>query len=123
MSTPAVMQQCLLEAIMILAYGDESLDETQDRVCAVAGVVGAVEQWERIEPVWVERTNGIPFHANDCDSDHGDYAPNSPWWNYPISCKTCGIAGSAILQSAWLLPRRCGFDKTGGEHSDARTAK
>src|ERR1019366_1162292 len=37
--------------------------------------------------------------------------------------KACGIAGSAILQSAWLLPRRCGFDKTGGEHSDARAAK
>jgi hypothetical protein len=63
------------EAVMILVYGDESLDQTQDRVCAVAGVVGTVEQWDWIESIWVKRTGGTPFHANDCDSDHGDYAP------------------------------------------------
>jgi hypothetical protein len=62
---------------MLLVYGDGSLDETQDRVCAVAGVIGTEEQWEWIEPIWVERTDGISFHANHCDSDQEDYAPKA----------------------------------------------
>ncbi|MGD0631215.1 MAG: hypothetical protein ABR987_17945 [Terracidiphilus sp.] len=58
---------------MIFVYGDESMDEKKERVCAVAAVVGTQEQWEAIEGKWVERSAGIPFHANNCDSDQGDY--------------------------------------------------
>jgi hypothetical protein len=58
---------------MLLVYGDESLDETQSRVCAVAGVIGPKEMWDAFEPKWKERNRGVPFHANDCDSDQGDY--------------------------------------------------
>jgi hypothetical protein len=58
---------------MLLVYGDESLDGTQSRVCAVAGVIGTEEMWRELEPKWVERNKGIPFHAKDCEPAHGDY--------------------------------------------------
>ena len=66
-------------AVMLLVYGDESMDETKQRVCAVAGVGGTEEQWSALEWRLTRRTNGLPFHANDCDSDQGDYT-NRPHW-------------------------------------------
>ena len=60
-------------AVMVLVYGDESMDETQERVCAAAAIVGTEDQWSTLESRWLERTGGIPFHANDCDSDKGVY--------------------------------------------------
>lgn len=62
-----------LSAIMLLVYGDESLDGTQSRVCAVAGVIGTEEMWRDLEPKWIERNRGVPFHAADCEPAHGDY--------------------------------------------------
>lgn len=62
---------------MFLLYGDESLDETQSRVCAVAGLVGTEEAWSALEVKWKTLHGEIPFHGNDCESDHGDYAPKS----------------------------------------------
>lgn len=59
---------------MILVYGDESMDETKERVCAVAGVFGTEEEWKSLESQWASRLGDIPFHAKDCDSDRGDYA-------------------------------------------------
>jgi hypothetical protein len=59
---------------MLTVFGDESADESKQRVFAVAGVVGPTEMWEALEPKWLSRTGGIPFHANDCDSDQGEYA-------------------------------------------------
>jgi hypothetical protein len=58
---------------MLLVYGDESLDGTQSRVCAVAGVIGPEEMWRELEPKWIERNGGTPFHAADCESIHGGY--------------------------------------------------
>jgi hypothetical protein len=66
---------------MLLVYGDESMDETKQRVCAVAGLIGTEEQWSTLEWQWTQRTNGAPFHGNDCDSDHGDYATRPHWEN------------------------------------------
>jgi hypothetical protein len=60
--------------VLLEVYGDESADETKQRVFAVGGVVGTEELWEQIETRWVARTGMIPFHANHCDSDRGDYA-------------------------------------------------
>jgi hypothetical protein len=60
---------------MLLVYGDESMDQTQDRVCAVVGVIGTEEQWDWIEPIWKSITKGVPFHANDCEGNFGDFAP------------------------------------------------
>ena len=68
-----------LVAVMLFVYGDESMDETRQRVCAVAGVGGTDKQWRALERQWPRRTNGLPFHANHCDSDQGDYA-NRPHW-------------------------------------------
>ncbi len=62
---------------MLSCFGDESSDETKQRVFAVAGLIGTDEMWTRLETAWVIRTEGVPFHANDCESDHGDYK-NSP---------------------------------------------
>lgn len=66
---------------MLLVYGDESMDETQQRVCVVAGLIGTEEQWNALEWQWTQRTNGVPFHGNDCDSDQGDYASRPHWEN------------------------------------------
>ncbi len=64
---------------MLFAYGDESSDETKQRVCAVAAVMGTEENWKRLEEKWIGRTGGIPFHAKDCDVNPGRkaYAKNS----------------------------------------------
>jgi hypothetical protein len=58
---------------MILVYCDDSADGKNERVCAVAGVVGTILGWRALEREWLVRTNGIPFHAKDCESDQGDY--------------------------------------------------
>lgn len=60
---------------MFLVYGDESLDETRSRVCAVGGLVGTENAWKDLEDKWKSLHGDIPFHAKDCDSDHGDYKP------------------------------------------------
>ncbi len=58
---------------MIFVYGDDSADEQRQRVCAVAVVIGTEQLWQRFEPQWIDRNNGIPFHARDCESDQGNY--------------------------------------------------
>jgi hypothetical protein len=59
---------------MLCAYGDESSDETKQRVFCVGAVIGAEEQWRWLAEKWRARCDGIPFHANDCDSNQGDFA-------------------------------------------------
>jgi hypothetical protein len=59
--------------VVVLIYGDESADETKERVFAVAGVVGYEEAWASLEEKWRARCGGIPFHANDCESNRGDF--------------------------------------------------
>lgn len=58
---------------MISVYGDESADETRERVFSVAGVVGLEEDWQSLQQKWDERCGGIPFHANDCESNQEDF--------------------------------------------------
>jgi hypothetical protein len=58
---------------MLSVFGDESADETKQRVFAVGGVIGSEQAWLQLEHQWISRTGGIPFHANDCDSDQGDF--------------------------------------------------
>jgi len=48
---------------LLSVFGDESADETTQRVFATPGLAA-----------WLERTGGIPFHAKDCESDQADYA-------------------------------------------------
>lgn len=58
---------------MLTTYGDDSYDEMQSRVCAVAGVLGRRDDWDALEKEWLDRTNGVVFHAVDCESDRGVY--------------------------------------------------
>lgn len=58
---------------MLCVYGDESADETKERVFAVGGVIGREDDWAALEGKWRGRTGGVPFHANDCESDQGDF--------------------------------------------------
>ncbi len=58
---------------MLSCFGDESADDKSEWVFAVAGVLGTEEQWQQLEAKWIDRCGGVPFHASDCDSDHGDY--------------------------------------------------
>ena len=58
---------------MLSVFGDESSDETKQRVFAVGGVIGTEESWKWLEEQWAICIEGTPFHATDCDSDQGDY--------------------------------------------------
>ena len=66
-----------MEGIVLFAYGDESMDETCQRVCAVAGIIGSEEAWSHLESCWVAANDGVPFHAKDCETDQGNYAPKA----------------------------------------------
>jgi len=59
--------------LVIYAYGDDGADEKRERVIAVAVIAGREEWWQNVEDQWVIRSGGIPFHATDCESNHGDY--------------------------------------------------
>jgi hypothetical protein len=61
---------------VIYVYGDDSADEKKERVVAVAVIGGTEETWSVVENKWLARTRGVPFHANDCESDQGDYKNN-----------------------------------------------
>jgi hypothetical protein len=58
---------------VIYVYGDDGADEKAERVRAVSVIAGFDEWWQRVEDDWTVRCGGIPFHAVDCESDHGDY--------------------------------------------------
>jgi hypothetical protein len=58
---------------MLSVFGDESADESKQRVFAVAGVIANEELWGQLEAKWIARTMGVPFHATDCNGDKGDY--------------------------------------------------
>lgn len=59
--------------MILTAFGDDSADESKQRVFAVASVIASEEIWQPLEAAWIERTGGIPFHATDCECDQGDY--------------------------------------------------
>src|SRR6202167_3916711 len=62
---------------MVSVFGDDSQDETKQRVFAVAGVIATEKEWDRLEGEKSARTCGIAFHATDCDSDQGAYINSS----------------------------------------------
>jgi hypothetical protein len=62
-----------MNAVFFL-YGDDSSDEKRERCVSVAVVVGDEGEWRLIEEKWKARLNGIPFHANDVESDQGDFS-------------------------------------------------
>src|ERR1035437_579561 len=116
------------ERIMVLVYGDESMDETSERVCAVAGIAGLESQWKILEEKWVALTGGIPFHAKNCDSDQGDYASTSHQDNKALYrdmttlLAESGVIGVGIAidlmaaRIAFQLPYRAFPDHLGSHH-------
>jgi hypothetical protein len=105
---------------MLLVYGDESMDETKQRVCAVAGIIGTEEQWNALAWKWARRTNGVPFHGNHCESDRGDYLGRPHWENQAlyrdlaILLADSGLAGYG--QSIDLIARKRDFPGIRGHH-------
>ena len=73
-----------LVGLVLFVYGDESMDETQQRVCAVSAIIGTEERWNALEWRWTQRTNGVPFHGKDCESDQGDYLSRPHWENQAL---------------------------------------
>jgi hypothetical protein len=63
-----------IETVMISVFGDESHDERCERVFTVGILLGFPEAWHIVESRWRTRNSGVPFHANNCDSDKGDFA-------------------------------------------------
>jgi hypothetical protein len=59
-------------------YGDDGSDARKERVTAVSVIAGYEDWWQDLEEKWLARCGGGPFHAKDCESDWGDFAPQSP---------------------------------------------
>lgn len=91
-----------LVAFMLSVFGDESADETKQRVFAIAGVIGTEEAWEALESEWIGRNGGTPFHATDCDSDQGDYASRPHDENKRLYCDLATILAKSGL-GGWGL--------------------
>lgn len=64
-----------IEAVMLSVFGDESHDERCERVFTVGILFGFPETWAILESKWRVRNGTVPFHANNCNSDKGDFAP------------------------------------------------
>jgi hypothetical protein len=62
---------------MIIAYGDDSSDNTKSRVFAASTVFAKEEDWNNFTQRWKERKRARPFHAADCESDKGDFKRTS----------------------------------------------
>jgi hypothetical protein len=59
--------------VTLKLFGDESADETKNRVFAVAGVIGSEADWAAPVREWLRRTRGQGFHANRCESEHANH--------------------------------------------------
>lgn len=67
---------------MLSAFGDESSDETQARVFAVAGILGSADDWADFRQKWTDRLDGKVFHAADCEAGRGafkDMGKSASW--------------------------------------------
>jgi hypothetical protein len=48
---------------VINVFGDESSDETHQRVFSVSGLIGTNDEWAEAETLWTQATRGEEFHA------------------------------------------------------------
>jgi hypothetical protein len=51
--------------MVLSVFGDESADETQERVFAISGLFGTEDEWRAAEDAWLALTTGEDFHAAD----------------------------------------------------------
>jgi hypothetical protein len=72
------MSVCSFTGVRLYSvFGDESAEESKERVFAVAGVFGSDSDWRNLGDAWLERTKGRIFHAADCETNQGDYSDRS----------------------------------------------
>lgn len=57
---------------MSTVFGDESADETKQRVFAIAALEGTESEWQELQGKWVTRTGGKEFHATECESEYAN---------------------------------------------------
>ena len=81
--------------LVIYAYGDDGSDEKQKRVTAVSIIAGYEDWWQELEDQWIVRCGGIPFHATDCESDHGSYRGISHNQNKAMYADLTGILAAS----------------------------
>lgn len=84
--------------MFLSAFGDDSADETKQRVLAVACVAATENVWEDLEDAWLDRTRPIPFHSTDCDSNRGDYTDTPNCENKCLYKDLIGLLGRS---GAW----------------------
>jgi hypothetical protein len=61
--------------MVLSVFGDESADESAQRVFAVAGLFGIEDEWKQAEDAWTALTKGEVFHAAEWERDlrHDEY--------------------------------------------------
>jgi hypothetical protein len=62
---------------MVSVFGDESADETKQRVFAVSAILGVEDQWEAAETAWLRVLDGREFHAAFWESEYADHPDTS----------------------------------------------
>jgi hypothetical protein len=53
----------IVAPLVISVFGDESSDETHERVYAVSGLIGTDDEWAEADELWLRATGGEEFHA------------------------------------------------------------
>lgn len=82
---------------MYTAYGDESADETKQRVFAIGGLFGNATDWNGLRKKWRSRTGGSIFHATECDADQGAYADTDHRLNKKLYADLVSIIADSNL--------------------------
>lgn len=79
-------------------FGDESADETKQRVYAVSGLLGTDHEWKLAEEAWLARTGGNVFHATECETEHAhDPDPNKHKENLALYKDLTGILANGFV--------------------------
>jgi hypothetical protein len=55
---------------MLTVYGDESHDDTRQRVYAVAGLLGDEKDWKPLRSAGSKERGARVFHAAECESKY-----------------------------------------------------
>jgi hypothetical protein len=82
---------------VLTVFGDESHDETKQRVFAVGGLIGREQEWDAIVKPWKAITGGRDFHAADCESDHGDFTSTDHRDNQRLYARLVKLLASTKL--------------------------
>ncbi len=100
---------------VLIAYLDESGTHKGSPAVGVVGLIGSLDAWERLEPLWAARLaqdDIKTFHAFDCLDCRGEYA-DMIYWNQArkdslfgdlgriVERSGVGIFGMQVAQHTW----------------------